>query len=126
MRENIPSPSPFAPVFGFSAAVKAGGYVIVSGTVGRRPDGTFAEGYYEQARQAIENIDAALVQAGASLSDVVRTRMFVLDIDNVEDLARAHQEAFGTVLPASTLIEVSRLAAPEMLVEIEADAYVES
>jgi enamine deaminase RidA (YjgF/YER057c/UK114 family) len=125
LREYIPSPSPYAPVLGFSAAVKAGGFVAVSGTVGRRADGTFAEDYYEQTRQAIENIGAVLAQAGASLSNVVRTRMFVLDVDKVDDIAKAHREAFGDVMPASTIVEVSRLAATSMLIEIEVDAYVE-
>ncbi|MGE0687307.1 MAG: Rid family hydrolase, partial [Dehalococcoidia bacterium] len=102
MRENIPSPSPYAPILGFSAAVKAGNYVFVSGTVGRRADGSFAEDVYEQTRQALENIGAVLAQAGASLNDVVRTRMFVLNVDAVDDIARAHREAFADVMPAST------------------------
>ncbi len=125
MRQNIPSPSPYAPILGFSAAVKAGNTIFVSGTVGRRADGTFSEDVYEQTRQALENIGAVLAQAGASLNDVIRTRMFVLNVDAVDDIARAHREAFADVMPASTIVEVSRLAASSMLIEIEVDAYVE-
>ena len=126
MRQNISSNSPFEPAFGFSRAVRLGNVVSVSGTVGRRADGSFPDGIYEQARQAIENIAQALTEAGASLSDVVRTRVYVLDIDRWEDVARAHREAFAEVRPASSMVEVSRLATPEMLVEIEADAIVAS
>lgn len=125
MRLNIESPSPFAPVIGFSAAVRAGAHVFVAGTVGRRPDGSFPASRYEQTRQAIGNALAALTEAGASAADVVRTRMYVLDIDDIDDVARAHREAFGGVRPASTLVAVSRLASPEMLIEIEIDAVVE-
>lgn len=125
MRENIPSPSPFAPVFAFSAAVKAGGAIFVSGTVGRRPDGVFPDSRYEQARQALANIEQALQQAGASLHDVVRTRIYLLDVSDVEDVARAHREVFADVRPASTLLQVAALATPEMLIEIEADAVVD-
>lgn len=125
MRENIPSPSPFAPVFAFSAAVKAGGAIFVSGTVGRRPDGVFPDSRYEQARQALANIEQVLQQAGASLQDVVRTRIYLLDVSDVEDVARAHREAFADVRPASTLLQVAGLATAEMLIEIEADAVVD-
>lgn len=125
MRQNIPSPSPYAPVIGFSAAVKAGGFIFVAGSVGRRADGSFPTGLYEQTRQAIENIGSVLAQAGASLDDVVRTRIFVLNLDGVDEVARAHRESFGSVLPAATIVEVSRLAASDMLIEIEADACVE-
>jgi enamine deaminase RidA (YjgF/YER057c/UK114 family) len=125
-RQNVSSNSPFEPVFAFSRAVRVGNSVSVSGTVGRRADGTFPEGVYEQARQAIENIAQALSETGCSLNDVVRTRVYLVDIDRWEDVARAHREAFADVRPASTMVEVSRLAAPEMLVEIEADAIVSS
>jgi enamine deaminase RidA (YjgF/YER057c/UK114 family) len=80
---------------------------------------------YEQARQIIENIRVALEQTGASLSDVVRTRTYLVDVNTQDDFARAHQEAFGNIRPASTLVEVSNLASPEMLVEMEADAVIE-
>jgi len=124
MRQNVPSDSPFAKVIGFSSAVKVGDMVFVAGMVGRDANARIVEGVYAQTKQAIENIAGALEAAGASLKDVVRTRLFVLDIDRLEDVARAHQEAFGSVMPVSTLVEVSRLATPEMLVEIEADAVI--
>ena len=126
MRQNVSSDSPFEPVVGFSRAVRAGNIVSVAGTVGRRPDGSFPDGVYEQARQAMETIAGALAEAGASLTDVVRTRIYLLDLDRWEELARAHHEFFGDIRPASTMVEVSRLAGPEMLVEIEADAVIES
>ncbi len=126
MRENIPSPSPFAPVIAFSSAVKAGNLIFVSGTVGRDAEGHFEANVYGQTKQALANISAVLVSAGASLNHVVRTRMFVLNVDDWEDVARAHREAFASVMPASTIVEVSRLAASEMLIEIEVDAVVES
>ena len=125
MRQNIASNSPYEDLVGFSRAVRAGNHVYVSGTVGRGADGNvIAGGVYEQAKQTIENLRAALEQAGASLKDVVRTRIYLVDIDRQDELARAHREAFGEIRPASTLVEVSRLAAPEMLVEIEAEAVI--
>ena len=124
-RENIPSPSPYAPVIAFSSAVKAGGFVFVSGTVGRDANGNFEAGAYGQTKQALSNIEAVLTQAGASLANVVRTRMFVTDVDMIDDIARAHREAFASVMPASTIVEVSKLAAASMLIEIEVDAFVE-
>jgi len=125
MRENFPGNSPYEPVVGFSRAVKVGNNVYVSGTVARGPDGKVVfGGVYEQAKQAIANIAAALEQAGASLSDVVRTRIYLVDIDEQDELARAHREAFGDIRPASTMVEVAALATPEMLVEIEADAVI--
>lgn len=126
MRQNVSSNSPFEPLVGFSRAVRVGNQVFVSGTAPWGLDGKIVEGNaYEQARQCIHNIEAALKQAGASLSDVVRTRMYVVNMDTWEDVARAHREAFADVMPAATLVEVSRLATPEMQVEIEADAMVE-
>ena len=127
MRRNVSSNSPYEPLVGFSRAVRAGDLVFVSGTVGRGVDSNVVTGgVYEQARQTIENIRAALEQAGASLSDVVRTRTYLVDISTQDDFARAHREAFGEIRPASTLVEVSRLASPEMLVEIEADAVIDA
>jgi enamine deaminase RidA (YjgF/YER057c/UK114 family) len=127
MRQNVSSNSPFEPLIGFSRAVRAGNHVYVSGTAPWGPDGNVIAGSpYEQARQCIRNIEAALQQAGASLSDVVRTRMYVVDMDTWEDVSRAHREAFADVMPAATLVEVSRLATPEMLVEIEADAVIDA
>ena len=125
MRENYSGNSPYEPVVGFSRAVKVGNNVYVSGTVGRGPDGKVVfGGVYDQAKQTIANIATALEQAGASLSDVVRTRIYLVDIDEQDELARAHREAFGDIRPASTMVEVAALATPEMLVEIEADAVI--
>jgi len=125
MRSNVSSNSPFEPLVGFSRAVRVGNHVYVSGTAPWGPDGKIIDGgAYEQARQCIRNIEAALQQAGASLWDVVRTRIYVIDMDRWEDVSRAHREAFAGIMPAATLVEVSRLATPEMQVEIEADAVI--
>jgi len=125
-RQNIASNSPYEPLVGFSRAVRAGDTIYVSGTVAWGEDGTLAGpgDVYLQATQAIANIATALARAGASLADVVRTRIYVTNIDLWEEGVRAHREAFGSIRPASTLVEVSRLATPEMLVEIEAVAVV--
>ena len=126
MRQNISSNSPFEPVVGFSRAVRVGNLVFVAGTAPWGAEGRIVkDSVYEQTKQCIENIATALEKAGASLSDVVRTRTFITDISRWEEQAQAHREAFGTILPESTLVEVSRLATPEMLVEIEADAVIE-
>jgi len=124
-RQRVSSNSPFEAVVGFSRALRVGNQVFVSGTVGRDQAGSIVSGVYDQTRVSIENIAAALAQAGASLRDVVRTRVYITDIDAWEDVARAHREAFGDILPASSMVEVSRLATPEMLVELEADAIIE-
>jgi reactive intermediate/imine deaminase len=127
-RVRVSSSSPYEPLIGFSRAVRAGDTVYVSGTVAWGPDGKLVgrSDVYAQAKQAITNVEAALTQAGASLQDVVRTRIYLTDISRWEEAARAHREAFGEVRPASSLLEVSRLARPEMLVEIEAVAVVGS
>ncbi len=125
-RQRISSNSPYEDVIGFSRAVMVGDTVYVSGTVGWDKDGNLAEGdVFAQATQAIRNIEAALRQAGASLRDVVRSRIYLADITRWEEAARAHAAAFGDVRPASSMIEVSRLADPRMLVEIEAVAVVD-
>jgi enamine deaminase RidA (YjgF/YER057c/UK114 family) len=125
-RHRVSSDSPYEGVIGFSRALRVGDTVYVSGTVAWGEDGKLAgEGdVYAQARQAIANVEKALAQAGASLADVVRTRVYLTDIGRWEEAARAHAEAFGEVRPASTMVEVSRLAEPAMLVEIEAVAVV--
>jgi enamine deaminase RidA (YjgF/YER057c/UK114 family) len=125
-RQLISSGSPYEPKIGFSRAVKAGNTVYVSGTVAWGDDGALVGpgDMYAQAKQAIRNIDKALGQAGASLRDVVRTRIFVTDISRLDEAARAHGEAFGEIRPAATMVEVSRLADAEMLIEIEAVAVV--
>jgi len=125
-RQLISSGSPFEDVFGFSRAVRVGDRIFVSGTAAWGDDGTLmGQGdMYAQAKQTIANIEAALKEAGASLADVVRTRVFVTDISRLGEVGRAHLEAFRDVRPAATAVGVTALAVPEMLVEIEADAVV--
>ena len=125
-RRLISSGSPYEPLIGFSRAVRVGAAVYVSGTVAWGDDGKLAApgDVYGQARQAIRNIEKALAEAGADLSDVVRTRIFVTDISRLDDAARAHGEAFGQIRPASTMVQVAALADPQMLVEIEAVAVI--
>ena len=125
-RRRVSSNSPYEDIIGFSRAVRVGDTVYVSGTVAWGEDGAFVgEGdVCAQAKQALRNIEAALQQAGASLADVVRTRVYLTDIGRWEEAARAHAEAFANVKPASTMVEVSRLADARMLVEIEAVAVI--
>ena len=123
-RSKIFTGTPWEPKVGYARAVQVGDVVHVSGTTGTDPSGkVVAPGdAYAQTRQAIENIENALKRAGLGLEHVVRTRIYVTDIDRWEDVARAHAERFGEIHPACTLVAVSRLIDPEMLVEIEADA----
>ena len=124
-RKNISSGSEWEPKIGYSRAVQVGPFVFVSGTTGAaNPDGSKNTDVYSQTKRTLQIISEALEKGGASVKDVVRTRIYLTNIADWQEAARAHGEVFGDIRPATALLEVSKFIAPEMLVEIEADAYV--
>jgi len=125
-RINFSSGSSWEPIIGYSRVVKAGNFVYVAGTTATGPDGKIVGGTDLRAQtiQTLKNIEQALKKAGAEMRHVVRTRMFVTDIKRWEECGRAHGEFFGTIRPVATMVGVSGLVSPEMLIEIEADAVI--
>lgn len=125
MRQHISTGGPWESKIGYSRAVRVGAHVSVSGSTAMTSSGLIGKGDpYAQTIQALKTVESALQQAGTSLADVVRTRIYLTNIDQWQEVGRAHGEVFGTIRPATTMVEVSRLIDPDMLVEIEADAVI--
>jgi enamine deaminase RidA (YjgF/YER057c/UK114 family) len=124
-RQLVSTGGPWEAKIGYSRAVRVGAHISVSGSTAMTPSGLVGKGDpYAQTIQTLRTIEAALQQAGASLADVVRTRIYMANIDQWQEVGRAHGEVFGTIRPATTMVEVKRLIDPDMLVEIEADAVI--
>ncbi|WHZ23783.1 MAG: RidA family protein [Nitrospira sp.] len=125
-RQNVSTGGPWEGKIGYSRAVRVGAHVQVSGTTAMTPSGLVGKGDpYAQTIQTLKTIETALRQAGASMTDVVRTRIYMADIDQWQEVGRAHGEVFGSIRPATTMVEVKRLIDPDMLIEIEADAILQ-